>query len=341
MKKFKLSLAVDDIAANTGGEYRGEPNLRFDSVGTAEDAIESSIIFVDQDKYLEASRGSRAGLIICSPAHAEEFPGKNLLLADKPYLALMTLVSIWLTLENRGIEPAISPLAVISDQAKLGEGLSIGAYAVIEAGVTIGDGSSIDSGCFIGEGSTVGKDCHLYPGVKLYDHCSLGDRVIIHSGSVIGADGFGFLLVGAKQVKIPQIGTVEIHSDVEIGANATIDRATLGATIIGEGTKIDNLVQIGHNCVIGKHSILCAQVGLAGSTIVGDYVYLAGQVGAAGHIKIGDRAMVGAQSGISNHVPEDARYLGCPARDANIMKRVFAAQMSLPEIYKSYLRSKK
>jgi UDP-3-O-[3-hydroxymyristoyl] glucosamine N-acyltransferase len=341
MKRFKLSLAVKDLVVNTGGEYRGDESLRFDSVGTAEDAVESSIIFVDQDKYLEASRKSRAGLIICMPAHAGEFSGRNLLLTDKPYLALMTLVSIWLVLESRDFLPEISPLAVISNEAKLGDRVSIGANAVIEAGVSIGDGCIIDAGCYLGEGSTLGKDCHLYPGVKLYDHCALEDRVIIHSGSVIGADGFGFLLVGGKQVKIPQIGTVEIHSDVEIGANTTIDRATLGATIIGEGTKIDNLVQIGHNCVIGKHSILCAQVGLAGSTIVGDYVYLAGQVGAAGHIKIGDRAMVGAQSGISNHVPEDARYLGCPARDANLMKRVFAAQMSLPEIYKSHLRSKK
>ncbi|HOH46888.1 MAG TPA: UDP-3-O-(3-hydroxymyristoyl)glucosamine N-acyltransferase [Candidatus Cloacimonadota bacterium] len=341
MKKFKLSLAVKDLVQYTGGEYRGDEGLSFDSVATAEDAVDGSIIFVEQEKYLEASRLSRASLIICSASLAQEFPGRNLLLADKPYLALMTLVSIWLSLESRDYQPEISPLAVISPEAVLGERVSIGAYTVIEAGVRIGEGSRIDSGCFIGEGSTLGRDCHLYAGVKLYDHCSLGERVIIHAGCVIGADGFGFLLVGGKQVKIPQIGIVEIHSDVEIGANSTIDRATLGATIVGEGTKIDNLVQIGHNCVIGKHSILCAQVGLAGSTIVGDYVYLAGQVGAAGHIKIGDRAMVGAQSGISNNIPEDARYLGYPARDANTMKRIMAAQMSLPEIYKSYLRSKK
>jgi UDP-3-O-[3-hydroxymyristoyl] glucosamine N-acyltransferase len=164
----------------------------------------------------------------------------------------------------------------------------------------------------------------------------IGRKCIIHSGVVIGADGFGFLLMDGIQVKIPQVGNVVIHDDVEIGANSCIDRATLGSTVIGKGTKIDNLVQIGHNCVVGEHSILCAQVGLAGSTIVGDYVYLAGQVGAAGHITIGSRAMVGAQSGIAASIPAGAKYFGTPAIDANTMKRSIVAQKHLPEMYRSW-----
>jgi UDP-3-O-[3-hydroxymyristoyl] glucosamine N-acyltransferase len=300
-----------------------------------------SVIFVEQEKYLDASLASSAGLVICSEAYAGKLGNHNLLLVDKPYFALMKLVSIWLHLESHTRVAKIHPTAVISPEAVLAEGVSVGAYSVIEAGARIDKGTVIASGCQIGKNVNIGTNCHLYPAVTIYEDCILMDRVVLHSGVVIGADGFGFLLDGGKQIMIPQIGNVIINNDVEIGANSAVDRGTIGSTIIGEGTKIDNLVQIGHNCIIGKHSILCAQVGLAGSTIVGDYVYLAGQVGAAGHIKIGDRAMIGAQSGISNDIPEDARCRGYPARDAGLMKRIMAAEMSLPDMYKAYRRSLK
>ncbi|MDZ4122092.1 MAG: UDP-3-O-(3-hydroxymyristoyl)glucosamine N-acyltransferase [Candidatus Cloacimonadaceae bacterium] len=158
----------------------------------------------------------------------------------------------------------------------------------------------------------------------------------MHSGVVIGSDGFGYILMQGRQQKIPQIGNVVIHNDVEIGAGTTIDRATFGSTVIGEGTKIDNMVQIGHNCTIGKHSIICAQVGLAGSTNVGDYVYLAGQVGVAGHLTIHDRAMVGAQSGVANDIEAGAKYFGYPARNADLTKRIMAVERYLPDMYRAY-----
>jgi UDP-3-O-[3-hydroxymyristoyl] glucosamine N-acyltransferase len=187
----------------------------------------------------------------------------------------------------------------------------------------------------------IGSGTHLFPRVTIYESCQIGKNSIIHSGVVIGADGFGYQVFGGKQQKIPQVGNVIIGDEVEIGPNTTIDRATLGSTVIGNGTKIDNLVQIGHNCEIGQHSNLCAQVGLAGSTIVGDFVYLAGQVGAAGHIKIGSQAMVGAQSGVASDVPEKARYFGSPATDANQAKRLIVAQKHLPDMLRAYQKSLK
>lgn len=341
MRTFAKPLGIAEIIQLIGGDYKGESSLVIKSVAQAAEADAQSVIFVDQEKYLQVSAASNAGLIICTEAYAEELGNHNLLLVEKPYFALMKLVSIWLHLETHSRIAEIHPTAIISPLAVIAEGVTIGAYTVIEAGAKIGKGSIVASGCQIGKNVSIGSNCHLYPAVTIYEDCFLQDRVVLHSGVVIGADGFGFLLDGAKQVKIPQIGNVIINNDVEIGANTCIDRGTIGSTIIGEGTKIDNLVQIGHNCLIGKHSILCAQVGLAGSTIVGDYVYLAGQVGAAGHIKIGDRAMIGAQSGISNDIPEDARCLGYPARDAGLMKRIMAAEMSLPDMYKAYRRSLK
>jgi len=168
--------------------------------------------------------------------------------------------------------------------------------------------------------------------VTIYEDCKIGNNVIIHAGAVIGSDGFGYLLHEGKQEKIPQVGNVVLEDEVEIGANTTIDRATLGSTIIGKGTKIDNLVQIGHNCTIGKHNILCAQVGLAGSTEIGNYVYLAGQVGVAGHLIINDKAMIGAQSGVASDIPESAKYFGSPAVDAGLKKRMLASEKRLPEL---------
>ncbi len=181
----------------------------------------------------------------------------------------------------------------------------------------------------------------LYPRVSIYEDSVIGKNCIIHSGVVIGADGFGFVQMNGIQQKIPQVGNVIIGDGVEIGANSCIDRATLGSTKIGNGTKIDDLVMIGHNCSIGEHSILCSQVGLAGSTRVGDYVYLAGQVGVAGHLTIGSRAMIGAQSGVVNNVPEDARYFGSPAIDAKLTMRIVATQKHLPDMYRAFMKAKK
>lgn len=341
MKRFATPLDTAKIRSMIGGELLGDHSLSLSSVSEARDADSSSVIFVDQEKYLEAANASGAGLIICHADFTSRLSSHQLLIVPKPYLSLMTLVTIWLQLDAQSAETTIEPGAAISPAATLGKNLQIAATAYIAEGAVVGDGCKIGAGCVISKNARLGSGCLLYANSTVYEDCVLGDRVILHSGAVIGADGFGFLLEGGVQIKIPQIGNVVLGNDVEIGANSCVDRATLGSTIIGEGTKIDNLVQIGHNCVIGKHSILCAQVGLAGSTIVGDYVYLAGQVGAAGHLKIGDKAMVGAQSGIVNDVPEGSKYFGSPAREAGAMKRIMAAEKYLPEIYRSYQRSVK
>ncbi|HNW25029.1 MAG TPA: UDP-3-O-(3-hydroxymyristoyl)glucosamine N-acyltransferase, partial [Candidatus Cloacimonas sp.] len=233
------------------------------------------------------------------------------------------------------------PTAIVAEDVRFEGEVAIGANVVIGSGCTLGKGVIIAAGCSIGKNVTIGKGTKLFANVCIYDDCVIGRDCILHSGVVIGADGFGFMLIEGKQQKIPQVGNVVISDNVEIGANSCIDRATLGSTIIGRGTKIDNLVQVGHNCIIGEHSILCSQVGLAGSTVIGDYVYLAGQVGIADHLQIGNRAMVGAQSGVSGNIPEDGRYFGYPAMDANLTKRIMAIQKNLPDMYHFYLKAKK
>jgi len=339
MKKFSPSLGTVQLRFLPGVSYTGDMNLRIDSVTTPDQAIPSSAIFLEQEKLFEIAKASDAGLIITTAAFATRLEGRNLLICEKPYITTMILLSQWLAMAPKqpaGIHPSavIDASAQVSDTAVIEAGVKIGAHAVI------GDNCRIGADCSIGNNVVLGDGCLFYPRVVVYEDCEIGREVIIHSGAVIGADGFGFALLDGVQRKIPQIGNVIIHDYVEIGANTCIDRATLGSTVIGEGTKLDNLVQIGHNCVIGRQSILCAQVGLAGSTVVGDYVYIAGQVGAAGHLSIGDRAMIGAQAGITNHIPPDSKYFGSPATEANLMKRIMAAQKHLPDIYRFYQKNK-
>jgi UDP-3-O-[3-hydroxymyristoyl] glucosamine N-acyltransferase len=341
MKKFELALDPGQITALCGGEYRGSQDLRLQSVADPSDADETSIVFWEQEKYFASVRESRAGLIFCVPEGADKLPGRNLILHPRPYFALMRLVAWWLQKSSPGPEPGIHPTAVVDPSAKLGQNVYVGPWVTIGRDCHIGDDVVIEAGCSIGENVAIGRGTKFYPRVRIYPDCVLGSGVILHSGVVIGADGFGFILMDDVQNKIPQIGNVVIGDNVEIGANSAIDRGTLSATFIGEGTKIDNLVQIGHNCRVGKHCILCAQVGLAGSTILGDYVYLGGQVGLAGHLTIGDRAMVGAQAGVTHNIPADARYLGSPAIDAGSYKRIFVSQKHLPEMFHHYLKEKK
>lgn len=343
MKRFAPGFKAGLIAELTGAEYIGDTELLLDSVSEPSHAEHSTLIFLEQEKYFSAVQASRAGVVITTSDFAAKLPGRNILVSDRPYYLFMLLVSKWLEMDSA----AMNARSVSSEHARIAAGAvvspeaSIGAGCVIDAGCEIAANVRIGANCVLGKNVKVACDTIIYPNVTIYDDCEIGERVILHSGCVIGADGFGFLLIDGRQQKIPQIGNVVIHNDVEIGANTTIDRATLGSTIIGEGSKLDNLVQIGHNCVIGKHSIICALVGLAGSTVVGDYVYLAGQVGAAGHLSIGDRSMVGAQSGITADVPADSRYLGSPAMDAGAQKRIMVAQRYLPAILAAYKKGEK
>lgn len=338
MKKLSPSLGIAQLSMLPGTRYQGDPELRVDSVSAPDEATGTCVIFLEQEKLFETAKESPAGLIITTGDFAARLEGRNLLITDKPYITMMTLLSLWLSMAPK--KPAgIHPAAVIDSNASVAPTARIEAGVRIGAGSVIGDNCQIMAGCAIGDNVSVGPGCIFYPNVVVYEDCQIGREVIIHSGAVIGADGFGFALIDGVQRKIPQIGNVILHDYVEIGANTCIDRATLGSTVIGQGSKLDNLVQIGHNCVIGRQCILCAQVGLAGSTIVGDYVYLAGQVGAAGHLTIGDRSMIGAQAGITNHIPPDSKYFGSPATEANQMKRIMAVQKHLPDIYRFYLKN--
>jgi UDP-3-O-[3-hydroxymyristoyl] glucosamine N-acyltransferase len=336
MKSFKQHLDAAKILAVTQGSWQGAQDILLDNVCEAAEANPGSIVFCEQERLVEAIKASPAGLIITNTLLAPVFSGRSLLIVDKPYFSFMSIVAMWLELENGSEIFSIHATAVIDPSARFEGEVSIGAFSVIGANTTLGKGVRIGSGCRIAENVSIGAGSRIHDNVCIYGETVIGKRCELHSGVVLGADGFGYLVVAGEQKKIPQVGKVVLDDDVEIGANSTIDRATLGSTVIGTGTKIDNLVQIGHNCLIGKHSVLCAQVGLAGSTTVGDYVYLAGQVGAAGHITIGSRSLVGAQSGIAGNLPENGKYFGTPAMEANLTKRIYVAQKHLPEMLREY-----
>ncbi|HMO64722.1 MAG TPA: UDP-3-O-(3-hydroxymyristoyl)glucosamine N-acyltransferase, partial [Verrucomicrobiota bacterium] len=228
--------------------------------------------------------------------------------------------------------PGVHPSAVVSPQAEVHPSAHVGPHCVLADGVKIGPRTALLGGNHLGPDCEVGEDCRLFPQVVLYGRTRLGNRVRIHAGSVIGSDGYGYVQENGVHRKVQQIGTVIIHDDVEIGANTTIDRGALGATVIGQGTKIDNLVQIGHNAVLGDHCLLVSQVGIAGSSRLGNHVTLAGQVGLAGHLKIGHRVTVSAQSGVMSHIPDGEKWLGSPAVPERLMKRIYLAWQRLPEL---------
>lgn len=337
MKTFKSIFTPEQISGVVKGQLVLRNTVSLRSVAELDEADSSSICFYQNKSFYQNLLNSKAGLIFV-PEDFEEsiMPATNLLKVANPYIYFMMLVQKWLELDEPDIKPEISNGVDIAPSAKIAENVEIGSNTVISEGVVVGKGCRIGANCFIGNSTVLGNDCRIFSGVMIYDEMKIGNEVILHSGVVIGADGFGFLLHEKQQFKLPQVGNVVIHDKVEIGANSCVDRATLGSTVIGFNTKIDNLVQIGHNCVIGENSIICAQVGLAGNTRIGDRVYLAGQVGSAGHIEIGNDVLVGAQSGVAGNVKAGSKVFGYPARDAGLTKRIMAAEKQLPEIVKHY-----
>jgi UDP-3-O-[3-hydroxymyristoyl] glucosamine N-acyltransferase len=232
------------------------------------------------------------------------------------------------------LQPGIHPSAVVHETAKIGKETAIGAHVYIGANVEMGERCQIFPNCVILDDTVVGDDCILYPAAGIRENTRIGNRVIIHNGAIIGSDGFGFAPFEGKFHKIPQVGRVVIENDVEIGANATIDRATLGETVVKQGAKIDNLVHLAHNVTVGEHTVIAAQTGISGSTRIGSYAMIGGQVGTVGHITIGDRVQIGAQSGVSKSVPEGEIVFGYPARPIMKTKRIEAALNNLPELLK-------
>ena len=342
MRTFNTAFNPELIASQLSGEKHFINNVTLNNVAELIEANNNSICFFENPKFIDKLKSSRAGLILVPIDFDIELkPDTNLLKVAKTYITFMMLVKKWLKLDSSRLESKIAGTAVVSKTATIGAEVSLSEYCILSENVIVGDRTQIDANVVIKENVKIGKNCKIYPNVTIYDRCEIGDNVVIHAGCVIGADGFGYLLHEGKQNKIPQVGNVVIEDDVEIGANSSVDRATLGSTIIRKGTKIDNLVQVGHNCVVGKNSILCAQSGLAGSTEIGDLVYIAGQVGVAGHLKIDDGAMIGAQSGVTNDIPEGAKCFGTPAIDAGLRKRIMASEKKLPEVVRYFNKLKK
>ncbi|MBW6515873.1 MAG: UDP-3-O-(3-hydroxymyristoyl)glucosamine N-acyltransferase [Candidatus Cloacimonetes bacterium] len=342
MKVFSHRLRPEELTTGIEGRLVLKNDVLLCNVSELREADENSVCFYENEKFFNDLKGIKVGLIIVPlDFDAAILPESNLFLCSKPYLTLNTIVTKWLEIELGKNQIDIHPTALLDEDVLLKEKVGIGGYSVIKKGVRIGSETTIGANVVIGENVRIGNNCQIYPNVTIYADTEIRDRVIIHANSVIGMDGFGYVYANGKHNKINHIGKVVIDNDVEIGANSCIDRSTFGVTYIGEGTKIDNLVQIGHNCRLGKNVILCSQVGLAGNTEIGDNVYLAGQVGAAGHLKIGDGAMVGAQSGISSSIPAGAKFFGTPAIDASLQKRIVVAIKKLPEILTFFNKIKK
>lgn len=291
MRRAMPGVRIEEIVALVGGRYSGPRDRLITGVSTLIDAGEDQISFLGNPKYMPQLATTRAGALLVPNELAGDDP--RFIRVVKPHAALAEVIDRWFN--TRHVAPGISPLAFVAATAKIGSHVRIGPFTSV------------------GENASVGDDTILYPHVTIYDGCIVGRRCILHSGVVVGADGFGFATVEGRHRKIPQIGRVRIEDDVEIGANTTIDRAALGETVIGEGTKIDNLVQIGHNVRIGRHCLLAAQVGVSGSTEFGDYVAVGGQAGFAGHVKIGDGAQIAGGSAVYHDLPAGEKVTGSPA----------------------------
>ena len=306
-------MTARQIAELVGGTIEGDGDRSITGGNALELAGERDVSFAEGQSVEEAVLKSRAGALLLEP-EANAAAGAVVIRVAKPRAAFAQVLRA-LYPPGRP-EPGVDSTAVVAESAHIGEGVTIGPRAIIGEEVRVGEGTVIHAGSIVGDGSVMGKDCLVHAAVALYPRVTLGDRVILHSGCVLGADGFGFVLERDRYEKFPQLGTVEIGDDVEIGANTCVDRGSLGATVIGDGTKLDNLVHIGHNCRLGRHIVIAAQTGLSGGVVVEDYVVMGGQVGSGEKVHVGARAVVGGQAGLlpSKRYEGGQNYWGTPAR---------------------------
>ena len=295
-----MTFTVKELAALSGGELVGDSTLRITGAASLGEATQGEISFFANRKYVGLLRKTRASAVFVPPDFSEPINAAQIRVSN-PTKAFEQVV-LKFAPKPITFTPGIHPSAVVDSSVQLGDRVSIQPLVVIEAGVKIGDDTIIGAGSYVGHETIIGSGCHIYPHVTIRERSRIGSRVIIHSGVVIGADGFGFEMIGGRQEKIQQLGIVQIDDDVEIGANTTVDRARFGRTWIQQGVKIDNLVQIAHNVVIDKNTVIAAQTGIAGSVQIGQHVQIGGQVGIIGHIEIGDNTAIGAQSGISKNI---------------------------------------
>jgi UDP-3-O-[3-hydroxymyristoyl] glucosamine N-acyltransferase len=329
-EKPAMTRTANELAEFLGCTLEGDGSIQLSGVAAPDSARVDDLIYVDAPRHLDQAAASRARCVVIAPGLA--LNGKTLLRAANPKLAFAR-AGAWL-LPPAPIATGIHPTAVISATARLAPGVAVGPYAVIEEGVEAGAGTEIGAFCFLGRGSRLGEHCRLYPRVTLYAGACLGNRVIAHSGAVIGSDGFGYVLDEAKRVKFPQVGEIEIGDDVEIGANTTLDRGSLERTEVSAGVKLDNLVHIAHNVHIGENTVMASQTGISGSVIIGRDVTFGGQAGLGDHCRVEDGAVVGGQAGIlpGKIVRSGQIVWGTPCRPLSKFKEQFAWSGRLPEL---------
>jgi len=332
---------IDEIAKKLDGRVIGDSNKIISNISTPEDIQDGSIVFIKDKKHFNLILNSNHRACIVVPFEPEDSSFDYIVIEkenkDKTFINLLEIFS-----ETDKKEPGVAEVVSISKKSKIDKSTTIGLFTAIEDDVEIGENTIIDESCFIGKGTKIGNGCHIYPGVKVYSNTMIEDNVILHSGVVVGSDGFGYRSIDGKNVKIPQIGGAYIEKGVEIGANSTIDRATIGYTRIGENTKIDNLVHIGHNVKIGYNTIICALCGISGSVKIGNNVIIAGAVGLKDHIEIEDDVYIGAKAGVmERHVKRGAKLLGIPAIDFRAEMEFIAIKPKLKGMYKDIKKIKK
>lgn len=323
-----MPATVAEIAALVGGTVIGDASLPLTGFAAAAEATAGHLTFAEKEAYFQAAASSGASAILVPPGLTATT--KTLIQVPDARVAMARLLPHFFP--EQAFAAGIHPSASISSSAQIDPSAHIGPHCIVEDGVTVGARSVLMGGNHLGTGTTVGEDVRLFPQVTLYSRTVVGSRVRIHAGTTIGSDGYGYVFDQGRHRKVPQVGNVVIHDDVEIGANASIDRGALGSTIIGKGTKIDNLVHVAHNVEIGQHCLIMGQAGFAGSTHLGDYTVIASQSGIAGHLKLGRQSTVGAKSGVMRDIPDGGTVLGIPAAPDKQAKRQWIAIQQLPDL---------
>ena len=327
-----MQFSAEMIAAGLGGEIVGNKDVTVSTFAKIEEGHQGAISFLANPKYEPYLYTTDSSIVIVN--RSLELKGEvkaTLIKVDDAYSCFAKLLELYAAYKPK--KSGVHPTAVVAESAKVGEGCYIGAYVVVDEGAVIGEGVSLYPHVYVGDGATIGDGTTLHSGVKVYEGCKIGKRCIVHSGAVIGSDGFGFAPnAQGSYDKIPQIGIVTIEDDVEIGANTTIDRATMGSTVIEKGAKLDNLVQIGHNVVVGESTVMAGQSAVAGSAKVGKHCMIGGQSGIVGHVTVGDGTVVASVTGVSKSVPAGSQIMGSQGIDVRRFRRVNAVYRNLPEL---------
>lgn len=337
-----MAATIRSLAELVRGRVVGDDQATINAARPVTEAGPGDLTFLSDDRYLEALAASPASAVLIGsgfaiPEPGDRSPTMSFIVVDDPRAAFMVLLAhLRGAVAERWV--GVHPTAVVSPKAKLGEGVAIHAFAVIADDVELGENCTVGPHCTVGERSRLGREVTLHARVTIYENVTIGDRCILHSGVVVGADGFGFQFVDGRHAKVPQSGGVIIEEDVEIGANSCVDQGTFGPTRIGAGTKIDNLVQVAHNVKLGKHNILCAGVGVGGSVVAGDFVMMGGQVGIRDHMTIGDGARLSAQAGVNRSIEPGVTVFGTPAVPLRQQMQMHSLTMKLPEMRRELKR---